>query len=107
MAEQVDTDLPAEWPGNIWLEGKTIIHLQKEQERPSHMPRGPAKKTGEGFLNLAMAPARTRSVLLLADALEHGWLVKDDKSIRNQEHVTLHIRQTNKYKYLYQSHYIF
>ena len=46
---------------NIWLEGKTIVHLQKSQERPSHMPRGPAKKTGGGFLNPAMAPARTRS----------------------------------------------
>tara|TARA_B100000900_G_scaffold302877_1_gene261432 strand:- start:5345 stop:6700 length:1356 start_codon:yes stop_codon:yes gene_type:complete len=82
MAEQNRSDSPADWPGNIWLEGKTIIHLKKEQERPSHMPRGPAKKTGEGFLNPAMAPARTRSVLLLADALEHDWLIKSDKSIR-------------------------
>ncbi|MAV42939.1 MAG: hypothetical protein CMA30_00480 [Euryarchaeota archaeon] len=82
MAEQDERSLPANWPGNIWIEGKTIIHLKKEQERPSHMPRGPAKKTGEGFLNPAMAPARTRSVLLLSDALEHNWLVKNDKSIR-------------------------
>ena len=37
------------------------------------MPRGPAKKTGGGFLNPAMAPARTRSVLLLNDALQHNW----------------------------------
>ncbi len=82
MAEQGNSDQPANWPGNIWIEGKTIIHLKKEQERPSHMPRGPAKKTGEGFLNPAMAPARTRSVILLADALENDWLVKKDKSIR-------------------------
>ena len=82
MAERYSSDLPANWPGNIWLEGKTVIHLKKEQERPSHMPRGPAKKTGSGFLNPAMAPARTRSVLLLADALENEWLVKKDKSIR-------------------------
>ncbi|MDP6333499.1 MAG: hypothetical protein QF479_02575 [Candidatus Poseidoniaceae archaeon] len=70
------------WPGTIWLEGKTIIHMQNGQPRPSHMPRGPAKKTGPGFLNPAMAPARTRSVLLLADVLENDWLVQKGKSIR-------------------------
>jgi tRNA (guanine26-N2/guanine27-N2)-dimethyltransferase len=70
------------WPGSVWLEGRTIIHMQNGQPRPSHMPRGPAKKTGPGFLNPAMAPARTRSVLLLADVLENDWLIKDGKSIR-------------------------
>ena len=74
--------LPDGWPGNIWLEGKTVVHLQPNQERPSHMPRGPAKKTGGGFLNPAMAPSRTRSVLLLKDALEHNWLTASDKPIR-------------------------
>ena len=70
------------WPGHIWLEGRTAVHLRDHQESPSHMPRGPAAKTGEGFLNPAMAPARTRSVLLLADALEHDWLVPHTKPIR-------------------------
>ena len=83
MAESEDVDISKAWPGKIWLEGKTIIHLKKEQERPSHMPRGPAKKTGSGFLNPAMAPARTRSVLLLADALENEWLVQKYKSIES------------------------
>ena len=73
---------PDGWPGHLWLEGKTIVHLKNHQERPSHMPRGPARKTGEGFLNPAMAPARTRSVLLLADAIENEWLVSKDKPIR-------------------------
>ena len=73
---------PEGWPGHLWLEGRTIIHLKQEQERPTHMPRGPAKNTGQGFLNPAMAPARTRSVLLLADALENGWLVAGEKPIR-------------------------
>ena len=82
MAERENSEKPSDWPGNIWIEGKTVIHLKKEQERPSHMPRGPAKKTGEGFLNPAMAPARTRSVMLLADALENDWLIKKGKSIR-------------------------
>ena len=75
-------EVPPGWPGQLWLEGRTLVHLQQEQERPSHMPRGPAKRTGVGFLNPAMAPARTRSVLLLSDALEHGWLVKPDRPIR-------------------------
>lgn len=83
MAEpSTKEDTPPGWPGQLWLEGRTLVHLQEEQERPSHMPRGPAKRTGVGFLNPAMAPARTRSVLLLADALEHGWLVKQDRSLR-------------------------
>jgi tRNA (guanine26-N2/guanine27-N2)-dimethyltransferase len=69
-------------PGHLWLEGKTLVHLRHDQERPTHMPRGPAKRTGPGFLNPAMAPARTRSVLLMADALEHGWLTKADQPLR-------------------------
>ena len=76
------SQIPDGWPGNIWLEGKTIVHLQPNQERPTHMPRGPAKKTGGGFLNPAMAPSRTRSVLLLQDALENNWLTPEDKPIR-------------------------
>jgi tRNA (guanine26-N2/guanine27-N2)-dimethyltransferase len=73
---------PEGWPGHIWLEGRTSVHLRDHQLRPSHMPRGPATKTGEGFLNPAMAPARTRSVMLLADALENGWLVPEGKVVR-------------------------
>ncbi|MCH1540990.1 MAG: hypothetical protein L7S56_06130 [Candidatus Poseidonia sp.] len=69
-------------PGHLWLEGKTVVQLRADQPRPTHMPRGPAKRTGPGFLNPAMAPARTRSVLLLADALEHHWLVKDGHDLR-------------------------
>ena len=76
------SQIPDGWPGNIWLEGKTIVHLQPNQERPTHMPRGPAKKTGGGFLNPAMAPSRTRSVLLLHDALENNWLTPEHKPIR-------------------------
>ena len=73
---------PEGWPGHIWLEGRTSVHLKDHQTRPSHMPRGPAAKTGEGFLNPAMAPARTRSVMLLADALENHWLVPEGKDVR-------------------------
>ncbi len=76
------SSIPEGWPGNIWLEGRTIVHLQPDQEKPSHMPRGPAKKTGGGFLNPAMAPSRTRSVLLLKDALENNWLTPSGKPVR-------------------------
>ena len=67
-------DVPDGWPGHLWCEGRTFVHLKTSQERPTHMPRGPAAKSGTGFMNPAMAPARTRSVLLLQDALEHGWI---------------------------------
>ena len=70
------------WPGHLWLEGATLVHLPAEQPRPEARPRGPAKRIGPGFLNPAMAPARTRSVMLLADALEHDWLVPEGAPIR-------------------------
>ena len=79
---KVDQKTPPGWPGQVWLEGRTLVHLLDEQTRPTHMPRGPAKRTGPGFLNPAMAPARTRSVLLLNDALQHNWLVREHQSIR-------------------------
>ena len=72
---------PEGWPGHLWCEGRTLVHLKDDQSRPSHMPRGPAAKSGTGFMNPAMAPARTRSVLLLQDALEHGW-VNGERPIR-------------------------
>ena len=77
-----DASGSTERDGHLWMEGKTLVQLSADQERPTHMPRGPAKRTGPGFLNPAMAPARTRSVLLLADALEHDWLVKPDHDLR-------------------------
>jgi len=77
-----EAETPEVAPGHLWLEGKTLVHLRHDQERPTHMPRGPAKRTGAGFLNPAMAPARTRSVLLMADALEHDWLIKPDQPLR-------------------------
>ena len=77
-----DGPAPVENAGHLWMEGKTLVHLRADQDRPTHMPRGPAKRTGPGFLNPAMAPARTRSVLLLADALEHDWLVKPGHDLR-------------------------
>ncbi|MDA0925466.1 MAG: hypothetical protein O3C36_02365, partial [archaeon] len=77
-----EAETPEVATGHLWLEGKTLVHLRQDQERPTHMPRGPAKRTGAGFLNPAMAPARTRSVLLMADALEHDWLIKPDQPLR-------------------------
>ena len=26
---------PDGWPGQIWLEGRTVVHLLEEQERPT------------------------------------------------------------------------
>ena len=49
MADEQEGGNVFGWPGNIWLEGRTIVHLQPDQERPSHMPRGPAKKPAVDF----------------------------------------------------------
>lgn len=82
MAESFSgEESPEGWPGHLWCEGRTFVHLKESQERPTHMPRGPVAKSGTGFMNPAMAPARTRSVLLLQDALQHGWL-NGDRPIR-------------------------
>lgn len=78
MAESYFGDgSPEGWPGHKWCEGRTLVYLKESQQRPTHMPRGPVGKSGTGFMNPAMAPARSRSVLLLQDALEHGWINGD------------------------------
>ena len=46
------------------------------------MPRGPISAGETGFYNPAMAAPRTRSVLLLADALEYGWLTRSNSGLR-------------------------
>ena len=69
---------PEGWPGTLILEGRTLAHIPI----PPVTHRGPAAREGSGFLNPAMAGSRTRSVMLLADALENDWLVPADKPIR-------------------------
>ncbi|DAC15889.1 MAG TPA: hypothetical protein D7H86_00545 [Candidatus Poseidoniales archaeon] len=65
-----------------WVEGRTKILLPSDMIPDTHMPRGPAKIGSEGFVNPAMASCRTRSVLLLQDALEHGGIGKKEKPLR-------------------------
>lgn len=65
-----------------WVEGRTKILLPNAIIPDTHMPRGPAKISSGGFVNPAMASCRTRSVLLLQDALEHGWIGKKEKPLR-------------------------
>ena len=77
-----EANQPNDDGSHLWMEGQTLVALQADQERPTHMPRGPAKRSGPGFLNPAMAPARTRSVLLLTDAMQHDWLVKAGHDLR-------------------------
>ena len=70
-----------------WLAGqylarrKNCVHLQPNQERPSHMPRGPAKKPVV-VSQSCHGTVSNGSVLLLKDALEHNWLTASDKPIR-------------------------
>ena len=63
---------PDGWPGTLILEGRTVARVPIS---PSS-ERGPASRDGSGFLNPAMAGSRTRSVLMLADALDNEWLIK-------------------------------
>ncbi len=69
---------PDGWPGTLILEGCTMARVPIS---PSS-ERGPASRDGSGFLNPAMAGSRTRSVLMLADALDNEWLIKSGKPIR-------------------------
>ena len=70
--------LPEGWPGTEIIEGKTLTNVPIKPESK----KGPAAREGSGFLNPAMAGSRTRSVLMLNDALENNWLVKSDAQIR-------------------------
>ena len=70
--------LPEGWPGTEIIEGKTLTNVPIKPESQ----KGPASREGSGFLNPAMAGSRTRSVLMLNDALENNWLVKPDAQIR-------------------------
>jgi tRNA (guanine26-N2/guanine27-N2)-dimethyltransferase len=70
--------LPEGWPGSEIIEGKTLTNVPIKPEGQ----KGPAPRQGSGFLNPAMAGSRTRSVLMLNDALENNWLVKPDAQIR-------------------------
>lgn len=69
---------PKGWPGITILEGRTPARIPI----PPSSDRGPASRDGSGFLNPAMAGSRTRSVLMLADALDNDWLIGENKSIR-------------------------
>lgn len=63
---------PPGWPGLVHREGRTLTRVT---EVPDSTVRGPAAKSGDGvFLNPAMAGSRTRSVLLMAHAMESGML---------------------------------
>ena len=46
---------PEGWPGHVWLEGRTSVHLRDHQDRPSHMPRGPAAKIAPTMITLEIA----------------------------------------------------
>ena len=68
----VETNLPPGWPGLIHREGRTLTRVT---ELPDSNKKGPSSKSvGFVFHNPAMAGSRTRSVLLMAYAIESGML---------------------------------
>ena len=68
-----EENIPSEWPGKIWLEGRTLTQVP-DVEGQGEFRAGPGGKKGTPvFHNSAMAPNRTRSVMLLSYALSNKW----------------------------------
>ena len=72
---------PEGWPGNLWLEGATLVHLPAEQPRPERDQEGQPSASVR-VSSTRNGTGQTRSVMLLADALEHDWLVPEGAPIR-------------------------
>ena len=69
---------PVGWPGVVHREGRTLTRVSS---LPDSESKGPAAKSKDSvFHNPAMAGSRTRSVLLMAHAIESG--VLGDSEIR-------------------------
>ena len=69
---------PDGWPGVVHREGRTLTRVSS---LPNSESKGPAAKSKDSvFHNPAMAGSRTRSVLLMAHAIESGML--GDSEIR-------------------------
>ncbi len=69
---------PVGWPGVVHREGRTLTRVSSVPDSES---KGPAAKSKDSvFHNPAMAGSRTRSVLLMAHAIESG--VLGDSEIR-------------------------
>ncbi|MED5231697.1 MAG: hypothetical protein VYB30_04945 [Candidatus Thermoplasmatota archaeon] len=68
----VEQNLPPDWPGIVHREGKTLTRVTG---LPDSNSKGPSSKSSSCvFHNPAMAGSRTRSVLLMAHAIEAGML---------------------------------
>jgi len=68
----VENNLPPDWPGLVHREGRTLTRVT---DLPDSNKKGPgSKNVGFVFHNPAMGGSRTRSVLLMAQAIESGML---------------------------------
>jgi len=68
-----EKNIPNGWPGKNWLEGRTLTQVL-DAEGQGEFRAGPGGKRGVPvFHNTAMAPNRTRSVMLLSHALSKKW----------------------------------
>lgn len=73
---------PEGWPGRIWVEGRTVVHVS-DVEGQAEMRRGPCSKSGlPVFHNPAMSGSRTRSVMLMCQCLEKDWVAKPGAPLR-------------------------
>lgn len=73
---------PAGWPGQVILEGRTLVHLPENLGVGRENEAGPGDRSErEVFHNRAMAANRTRSVLLLAHEMREG-IFSGEKPVR-------------------------
>ena len=72
----VEENRPPDWPGLVHREGRTLTRVSS---LPDSNSKGPSSKNvGCVFHNPAMAGSRTRSVMLIAHAIESGMLGKSE-----------------------------
>ena len=73
---------PLDWPGRLWLDGRTPVQVG-DFAGQAEAGRGPMSKAEiPVFHNPAMTGSRTRSVLLLDQCLREDWLTKPGAKIR-------------------------
>ncbi|HIO93964.1 MAG TPA: hypothetical protein EYN46_01195 [Candidatus Poseidoniales archaeon] len=73
---------PLDWPGRLWLDGRTPVQVG-DYAGQAEAGRGPMSKAEiPVFHNPAMTGSRTRSVLLLDQCLREDWLTKPGAKIR-------------------------
>jgi tRNA (guanine26-N2/guanine27-N2)-dimethyltransferase len=87
--DRLTMEEPDGWPGEVILEGRTILYLPPRNSEEEVNRLGPGdREEREVFHNSAMAASRTRSVVLMAHEFNDGWLGAADKPIQTLDALT-------------------